>query len=43
MDRLSYGKQSIAINLKNKEGIEIVKKLAIDAHVLIEPFRTGLA
>ena len=42
MDRLAYGKQSIAINLKDKQGIEIVKKLATDAHVIIEPFRTGL-
>ncbi len=42
MDRLAYGKQSIAVNLKKKESIEIIKKLASDAHVLIEPFRTGL-
>ncbi len=38
----AYGKQSIAVDLKRREGIEIVKKLAGDAHVLIEPFRTGL-
>lgn len=26
-DRLSHGKESIAVNLKSKQGIEIVKKL----------------
>ena len=42
MDRLAYGKQSIAVNLKKPEGIAIVKKLAHDADVLIEPFRKGV-
>lgn len=42
MDRLAYGKQSIAVNLKKPEGIDIVKKLANDADVLIEPFRKGV-
>ena len=41
MDRLAYGKKSIAINLKKHEGIEIVKKLANDADVIIEPYRKG--
>lgn len=41
MDRLAYGKQSIAINLKQKEGIKIVKKLANEADVIIEPYRKG--
>ena len=42
LDRLSHGKQSIAINLKKKEGIEIIKKLTNEADVLIEPFRKGV-
>ena len=41
-DRLSHGKESIAINLKDKKGIEIIKKLAYNADVLIEPFRKGI-
>ena len=40
-DRLSHGKESIAVNLKDKQGIEIIKKLAHNADVLIEPFRKG--
>jgi alpha-methylacyl-CoA racemase len=40
-DTLSHGKESIAINLKDKKGIEIIKKLAYNADVLIEPFRKG--
>ena len=41
-DRLSHDKESIAINLKEKKGIEIVKKLTSNADVLIEPFRKGI-
>jgi alpha-methylacyl-CoA racemase len=33
-DRLSHGKQSISLNLKTKQGIEIVKKLTKNADVL---------
>ena len=40
-DRLSHDKESITINLKQKQGIEIVKKLTNNADVLIEPFRKG--
>lgn len=36
-------KRSITLNLKTKEGLEIVKKLAKEADVLIENFRTGTA
>lgn len=36
-------KRSITLNLKSKEGLEIVKKLAKEADVLIENFRTGTA
>ncbi len=42
MDRLSHGKESISLDLKNKQGIEIVKNLAKSADVLIEPFRKGV-
>jgi alpha-methylacyl-CoA racemase len=42
LDRLSHGKESICINLKNKQGVEIVKRLALKADVLIEPFRKGV-
>lgn len=36
------GKRSIAINMKKKEGLRIVKQLCADADVLIEPFRAGM-
>ena len=36
-------KRSIALDLKNPEAIEIVKKLAADADVLVENFRHGVA
>ncbi|CAF0707670.1 unnamed protein product [Brachionus calyciflorus] len=42
VDRLSHGKESIAINLKSPKGIEIIKKLSKNADVLIEPFRKGV-
>jgi alpha-methylacyl-CoA racemase len=42
LDRLSHGKESISIDLKKQEGIEIVKNLAKSADVLIEPFRKGV-
>lgn len=35
-DRLSHGKQSLAVNLKSKQGIEIIKKLTQNADVLIK-------
>jgi len=38
---LSRNKKSIAINLKTPEGIELVKKLVMDADVLLENFRLG--
>jgi len=40
-DRLGRGKMSIAVNLKRKEGADVVKKLCNNADVLIEPFRVG--
>ena len=41
-DSLSHGKESIAINLKDKQGVEIIKKLAQNTDVRIEPFRKGV-
>jgi len=37
----SRNKKSIAVNLKSPEGVEIVRKLAASADVLIENFRPG--
>ena len=37
----SRNKQSIALDLKTAEGIEIVRKLAAECDVLIENFRPG--
>ena len=37
----SRGKQSVALDLKQSEGQEIVRNLALDADVLIENFRPG--
>jgi crotonobetainyl-CoA:carnitine CoA-transferase CaiB-like acyl-CoA transferase len=34
-------KRGIAVDLKTSEGVEVVRKLAVDADVLIENFRTG--
>ena len=41
MDRLSHDKESIAVDLKQREGVDIVKRLTTSADVVIEPFRTG--
>ncbi|MFA7468057.1 MAG: CaiB/BaiF CoA-transferase family protein [Desulfotomaculaceae bacterium] len=38
---LNRNKRGITLNLKTKEGQDIVKKLAAEADVLIENFRTG--
>lgn len=38
----SRGKQSIALDLKQEEGRDILKKLCTTADVLIEPFRPGV-
>ncbi|XP_048734819.2 alpha-methylacyl-CoA racemase-like isoform X2 [Ostrea edulis] len=42
MDRQGRGKRSIAIDLKKKEGLSIVRQLCSTADVLIEPFRAGV-
>lgn len=41
-DRLGRGKQSIALDIKQKEGLDIVRKMCSKADVLIEPFRPGI-
>jgi crotonobetainyl-CoA:carnitine CoA-transferase CaiB-like acyl-CoA transferase len=41
-DTLGHGKESIAVNLKKKEAIEIIKQLSVKSDVLIEPFRKGI-
>lgn len=37
----NHGKKSLAINLKTKKGVEVVKKLAETADLLLENFRPG--
>ena len=39
---LSLGKRSIAVDLKSKEGIEVMLRMAKHADVLIDPFRPGV-
>lgn len=41
-DTLAHGKKSIAIDLKQKGGIELIKTLSLKSDVLIEPFRKGV-
>eukprot|EP01065_Artemidia_motanka_P034775 TRINITY_DN4259_c0_g1_i1.p1 TRINITY_DN4259_c0_g1~~TRINITY_DN4259_c0_g1_i1.p1 ORF type:complete len:389 (+),score=79.33 TRINITY_DN4259_c0_g1_i1:67-1233(+) len=42
IDTLARGKRSIAVNLKDEQGREVLKKLCSSADVLIEPFRPGV-
>lgn len=39
---INRNKRSIAINLKSEEGVAVLKKLAGEADVLVENFRTGV-
>ncbi|ESO88171.1 hypothetical protein LOTGIDRAFT_193764 [Lottia gigantea] len=41
-DYLSRGKESIAVDLKQPKGREIVHKLCLSADVVLEPFRAGV-
>lgn len=41
-DFLARGKRSIAVDLKNPEGVETVLQLVEKADVLVEPFRPGV-
>lgn len=38
---VNRGKKGVAINLKNEEGQELIKRLALKADVLVENFKTG--
>jgi formyl-CoA transferase/CoA:oxalate CoA-transferase len=38
---VNRNKRNIAVNLKHPQGVEVIKKLAAKADVLIESFRTG--
>ena len=40
--QLNRNKRSLALDLKSPQGIEIVKKLAADADILVENFRGGV-
>ncbi|GFN91056.1 alpha-methylacyl-coa racemase [Plakobranchus ocellatus] len=42
VDRAARGKQSVIVNLKKKEGVNVVKRLCSRADVLLEPFRPGV-
>merc|ERR1712004_416669 len=42
IDVCARGKKSIAVNLKHPEGNKVVKRLACNADVLLEPFRPGV-
>lgn len=39
---MSNGKRMISVNMKSKEGIEIVQKLCLSADVLLDTFRPGV-
>ncbi len=39
---VNRGKQSVTLDLRKQEGVELLKKMAADADVLIESFRPGV-
>ena len=39
---LNTGKQSLTLDLKDKRGLEVIKKLIINADILVENFRPGV-
>jgi alpha-methylacyl-CoA racemase len=43
LDLLNRGRRSIAVDLKNPKGVDVVLRLAAQADALIEPFRPGVA
>lgn len=40
-DKVAYGKKSLSIDLKHKEGLSVIKQLANKSDVILEPFRKG--
>lgn len=42
LDSLAKGKRTIAINIKNEKGQQLVRSLCKKADVLIEPYRPGV-
>ncbi|XP_022522218.1 alpha-methylacyl-CoA racemase [Astyanax mexicanus] len=42
VDTLARGKQSVALNLKNPEGLAVLKRLCLQSDVVLEPFRKGV-
>eukprot|EP00117_Sycon_ciliatum_P045896 scpid56554/ scgid32940/ Alpha-methylacyl-CoA racemase; 2-methylacyl-CoA racemase len=42
LDTLARGKRSIAVNLKEKSGVEVVRRLCKTADVVLEPYRPGV-
>ncbi|XP_066940541.1 alpha-methylacyl-CoA racemase isoform X3 [Macrobrachium rosenbergii] len=42
IDRSGRGKRSVVLDLKKREGINIVKRMCANADVLIEPYRPGV-
>ena len=42
-DMTARGKRSLAVDLKRKEGAEVVRRLAKERDVIVEPFRRGEA
>ena len=42
VDELGGGKRSLALNLKCKDGVELMKRLCTNSDVLLDPFRPGV-
>jgi alpha-methylacyl-CoA racemase len=43
MDVMNRGRRSVAVDLKHRDGVEVVLRLAAESDVLIEGFRPGVA
>ncbi|XP_068190890.1 alpha-methylacyl-CoA racemase isoform X1 [Antennarius striatus] len=41
VDTMGRGKKSVAINLKTKEGVAVLRRLCLGSDVLLEPYRKG--
>ncbi|XP_068190892.1 alpha-methylacyl-CoA racemase isoform X2 [Antennarius striatus] len=42
VDTMGRGKKSVAINLKTKEGVAVLRRLCLGSDVLLEPYRKGV-